>query len=221
MWRKFESLLVNSLRMKLVSLLKEPPEPPTILVVDDDQFIRELLRQVMEKQGCKVVEATNGEQGLDVYRRLPLHLPHLVILDALMPVMDGFTCCKHLQKLSDKTSPDSEHLEAKELQGVSQTPMLMITNLDDPASVDRALGVGATDYITKPIHLAVLRQRARRLIQRFQLYQQFEQANRECLMLATLDGLTGVANRRRFDQYLESVWVWLVYILNRILHLRR
>ncbi|MEQ8957848.1 MAG: response regulator, partial [Coleofasciculus sp. C2-GNP5-27] len=68
--------------MKLVSL---PEEPPTILVVDDDQFIRELLRRVMEKEGYKVVEATNGEQGLDVYQRLK---PHLVMLDALMPVMD-------------------------------------------------------------------------------------------------------------------------------------
>jgi len=76
----------------------------------------------MEKEGCKVVEAANGEQGLDVYKRLK---PHLVILDALMPVMDGFTCCKHLHKLSDKTSPDSEHLEAQGLQGVSKTPVLM------------------------------------------------------------------------------------------------
>ncbi len=194
--------------MKLVSL---PEAPPTILVVDDDQFIRELLRRVMEKEGYKVVEATNGEQGLDVYKR---HKPHLVILDALMPVMDGFTCCKHLHKLSDEASPDSENLEenleenlqAQGLQGVSKTPVLMITNLDDPASVDRALAVGATDYITKPIHLAVLRQRVRRLIQQFQLYQQFEQANRECLRLATLDGLTGVANRRRFDEYLDDEW---------------
>jgi len=188
--------------MKLVSL---PEEPPTILVVDDDQFIRELLRRVMEKEGYKVVEATNGEQGLDVYQRLK---PHLVMLDALMPVMDGFTCCKHLQKLSDEdeTSPDSEHLEAQGLQGVSQTPVLMITNLDDPESVDRAFAVGATDYITKPIHLAVLRQRVRRLIQQFQLYQKLEQANRELQRLATLDGLTGVANRRRFDQYLDDEW---------------
>jgi len=186
--------------MKLVSL---PEEPPTILVVDDDQFIRELLRRVMEKEGYKVVEATNGEQGLDVYQRLK---PHLVMLDALMPIMDGFTCCKYLHKLSDETSPDSENLESQGLQGVSKTPVLMITNLDDPESVDRAFAVGATDYITKPIHLAVLRQRVRRLIQQFQLYQQLEQANRELQRLATLDGLTGVANRRRFDQYLEDEW---------------
>lgn len=186
--------------MKLVSL---PEEPPTILVVDDDRFIRELLRRVMEKEGYKVVEATNGKQGLDAYKRLK---PHLVMLDALMPVMDGFTCCNELHQLSDEQPSDDNNLAAQGLQGVSQTPVLMITNLDDPESVDRAFAVGATDYITKPIHLAVLRQRVRRLIQQFQLYQQLEQANRELQRLATLDGLTGVANRRRFDQYLDDEW---------------
>ena len=100
----------------------------------------------MEKEGCKVVEAANGEQGLDVYKRLK---PHLVILDALMPVMDGFTCCKHLHKLSDKTSPDSEHLEAQGLQGVSKTPVLMMTNLDDPESV-------VSEYVTLSLGVASL-----------------------------------------------------------------
>ncbi|MBE9126734.1 MULTISPECIES: response regulator [unclassified Coleofasciculus] len=186
--------------MKLVPFLNETP---IILVVDDDQFIRELLRRVMEKEGYQVVEASNGEQGLEAYKRLK---PHLVMLDALMPVMDGFTCCNQLQQLAEENSTESELLDGEVLHGASQTPVLMITGLDDPESVDRAFSVGATDYITKPIHLAVLRQRVRRLIQQFQLYKQLEQANRELQRLATLDGLTGVANRRRFDQYIEDEW---------------
>ncbi|HAG84767.1 MAG TPA: diguanylate cyclase response regulator [Cyanobacteria bacterium UBA12227] len=186
--------------MKAVSL---PEEPPIILVVDDDQFIRQLLRRVMEKEGYQVVEATNGEQGLEAYKRLK---PHLVMLDALMPVMDGFTCCNHLQMLTDDNSVEDEVLNGRFLHGASRTPVLMITSLDDYESVDRAFAVGATDYITKPIHLAVLRQRVRRLIQQFQLYKHLEQANQELQRLATLDGLTGVANRRRFDQYLDNEW---------------
>jgi diguanylate cyclase (GGDEF)-like protein len=82
----------------------------------------------------------------------------------------------------------------------------MITGLDDQASVDRAFAVGATDYVTKPIHFAVLRQRVRRLIQQSQLYQKLEIANRELQRLASLDGLTGVANRRRFDEYMDIEW---------------
>ena len=175
-----------------------------ILVVDDDQLTRQLLRRVMEKEGYQVVEAANGEQGLEVYKRLK---PHLVLLDALMPVMDGFTCCTQLQRLSSDSSLEGEALvNGRSLQGASPTPVLMITNLDDQESVDRAFAVGATDYVMKPIHLPVLRQRVRRIIEQTQLYQELKVANRELQRLAALDGLTGVANRRRFDEYLDDEW---------------
>jgi diguanylate cyclase (GGDEF)-like protein len=179
-------------------------EPPIILVVDDDPFMRQLLRRVMEKEGYKVVEAANGEQGLEAYKRLK---PHLVLLDALMPVMDGFTCCTKLQMLGDDSSLDGEDVgNAESIEDDSRTPVLMITGLDDPESVDRAFAVGATDYVMKPIHFAVLRQRVRRLIQQSRLYQKLRLANRELQRLAALDGLTGVANRRRFDEYLDAEW---------------
>jgi diguanylate cyclase (GGDEF)-like protein len=175
-----------------------------ILIVDDDPSMRQVLRRVMEKDGYQVVEAANGEQGLEVYRRLK---PQLILLDALMPVMDGFACCTHLQKLISESSPDDEAFaDVNDLNSVARTPVLMITGLDDQASVDRAFAVGATDYVTKPIHFAVLRQRVRRLIQQSQLYQKLEIANRELQRLASLDGLTGVANRRRFDEYLDMEW---------------
>jgi diguanylate cyclase (GGDEF)-like protein len=151
-----------------------------------------------------VVEAANGEQGLEAYKRLK---PHLILLDALMPVMDGFACCTHLQRLISDTSLDGDTFsESESLNGATRTPVLMITGLDDQESVDRAFAVGATDYVTKPIHFAVLRQRVRRLIQQSKLYQKLEIANQELQRLASLDGLTGVANRRRFDQYIESEW---------------
>lgn len=176
---------------------------PVILVVDDDQFTRQLLRRVMEKEGYQVVEAANGEQGLDAYKRIK---PHLVLLDALMPVMDGFTCCTELQLLGNEKVLEQEVFVDEAFQDAARTPVLMITGLEDQESVDRAFAVGATDYLTKPIHLAVLRQRVRRIIQQSQLYQKLEIANRELQRLASLDGLTGVANRRRFDEYLDAEW---------------
>jgi CheY-like chemotaxis protein len=99
----------------------------------------------MEEEGYQVVEANNGENCLAEFMRLQ---PDLVLLDAVMPVMDGFTCCSQL-----RTLPIAEH-----------TPVLMITVLDDRESVDRAFTVGATDYVTKPIHWPVLRQRVTRLL---------------------------------------------------------
>jgi len=68
---------------------------------------------------------------LDAYLRLQ---PDIVLLDAIMPVMDGFSCCSHLQLLP----------------GGDRTPILMITGLDDQDSVDQAFEAGAIDYVTKP-----------------------------------------------------------------------
>lgn len=121
-------------------------DSPLILIVDDEKFMRIQLRRAMEQSGYQVAEATDGEEALTAFTRLH---PDMVLLDALMPVMDGFTCCSQLQSLP----------------GGDRTPVLMITALEAQESVNQAFEVGAIDYITKPIHWAVLRQRVRRLLQ--------------------------------------------------------
>src|SRR4028119_67352 len=95
-----------------------------ILVVDDDPLMRQVLRRVMEKDGYQVVEAANGKQGLEAYQRLK---PHIVLLDALMPVMDGFACCTQLQMLGNDKSIESEVFVDESFQDASRTPVLMIT----------------------------------------------------------------------------------------------
>ena len=164
-----------------------PDHAPLILIADDDKTTRMALRLVMEQEGYRVVEALNGESCLAIFSRLR---PDVVLLDAIMPIMDGFACCAQIQQL----------------QGATQIPVLMITGLEDQDSVNQAFTAGAVDYITKPIHWAVLRQRVRRLIQQAKLYQQLEEANFKLQRLATVDALTQVANRRRFDEYLEDEW---------------
>jgi diguanylate cyclase (GGDEF)-like protein len=164
------------------------PEPSSlILLIDDDNFTRTQIRLFLEKENFQVVEASNGQEGLDAYQRLH---PDLVLLDAVMPIMDGFECCTRMRSL-----PRSNH-----------TPTLIITGLEDQKSVDRAFAAGAADYVTKPIHWAVLRQRVRRLIHQSQLYQQLEAANRMLQHLASVDSLTQVANRRQFDDHLHQEW---------------
>lgn len=134
----------------------DQPNSSLILVVDDDSSFRALLRFAMEEEGYQVAEAKNGEDCLAQFARLQ---PNLVLLDAVMPVMDGFICCSQLHTL-----PAAQH-----------TPILMITVLDDQDSVDQAFAVGATDYVTKPIHWAVLRQRVTRLLQASRSLKQVEQ----------------------------------------------
>ena len=136
----------------------QPHHPPLILIVDDDEMVRALLSQKMEEDGYQLVTARNGEEALIIYQSAK---PDIVLMDGLMPEMDGFECCEQLQQLP----------------GGDMTPVLMITGLDDNSSLDRAYQVGAADYITKPIHWAVLRQRVKRLLNQSQLYRELEVSN--------------------------------------------
>lgn len=192
-----------------------PTQPPLILVADDDKTIRVLLREAMEKQGYRVIEVSDGKECLDAYMNVK---PDLVLLDAMMPVMDGFTCCQQLIQIAKNNlvlalaNFDSESIFSNTIISKlwDRTPILMITGLDDPESVDRAFEAGASDFVTKPIHWSILRQRVRRLLQQAQLYKQLEAANQALQDLANLDGLTGLANRRRFDHYLNNQWLTLL-----------
>lgn len=175
-------------------MIEIPEISPLILVADDDKFMRLQLRLALEREGYRVKEVEDGSQCLAAFTELQ---PDMVLLDAKMPIMDGFSCCAQLQKLP----------------GIDLAPVLLITSLEDQDSVDRAFQSGAADFITKPIHWAVLLHRVRRLLQQCAqsrqittLLAQLEQANRELQHLATIDGLTQIANRRYFDEYLQQEW---------------
>lgn len=203
--------------MSVISPFSVSKQPPLILVADDDKTIRLLLRAVMEQEGYQVVEVTNGEDCIEAYINIK---PDIVLLDALMPVMDGFSCCKQLLQIAKNNLISAlADLDTDSALGSSliskmweHTPILMITSLDDEESVNRAFEAGATDFITKPIHLAVLRQRLRRLLQQAQVYKQLEAANQALHQMANIDALTGLANRRRFDNYFNTQWINLAQI---------
>ncbi|MEQ8963761.1 MAG: adenylate/guanylate cyclase domain-containing protein [Coleofasciculus sp. C2-GNP5-27] len=130
---------------------------PQVLIVDDEETQRLLMRRVIEKEGYQILEASDG---LDCLRTCKKTSPDIILLDAMMPVMDGFACCQQLKK-----NPK-----------MGQVPVLMITALEDKKSVNQAFEAGATDYVTKPIHWPVLLQRVRRLILQSQLYIQLIQS---------------------------------------------
>jgi diguanylate cyclase (GGDEF)-like protein len=119
--------------------------PPRILVVDDDAGGRRLTRATLTKAGFLVTEAQNGQAALDA---LQVELPELILLDVSMPVMDGFTACEHLRAL-----PSGDRI-----------PVVMMTGLDDTASIERAFKAGATDFITKPINWGVLPHRVKYIL---------------------------------------------------------
>lgn len=155
-----------------------PSKTNWILIVDDDLGVRVVLRQILEQEGFSVLEATNGREALELYQ---CYSPDLVLLDAMMPIMDGFDCCR---SLCEKHQP-------------FPVPVLMVTVLDDDDSIDRAFAAGASDYITKPINHAVLCQRVRRLVQQAHLIQQVKQMNAE---LETYAQTLNVTIRERTTQ---------------------
>ncbi|MCW2278049.1 two-component system response regulator [Heliophilum fasciatum] len=116
----------------------------TILIVDDDPVVRLMLRRTVEHAGFRVIEAENGKEALQTAQE---QMPDLILLDVMMPILDGFETLEQLRKLP----------------GGDRVPILMVTALDDKNSVQRAFSAGADDYLKKPIHLEVLRHKVQRL----------------------------------------------------------
>lgn len=111
-----------------------------VLVVDDDKVSRMTLERVLVKDGYRVQTAENGFQGLQMARA---HEPDLILLDVVMPDLDGYTVCQML-----RSEP-----------GLAEVPILMITSLEDRASRVQGLEAGADDFITKPCHPEELKAR--------------------------------------------------------------
>ena len=150
---------------------------PLVIVADDDEITLGLIKAFLEKNGYDTVLVENGVEAVKAFQE---HAPDLALLDADMPVMDGFQACEMIRTLP----------------GSRQTPIVMVTALSDDASVDLAFAVGAEDYITKPIHWAVLRQRIRLLLDRTEALERIHHQ-------ATHDSLTGLPNRTLFMDRLE------------------
>ena len=154
-------------------------EAETLLVIDDSGTVRRLLGNILDRQ-YRVLAADSGETGLAMALE---HTPDLILLDVMMPGMDGFTVCTRL-KADSRTR---------------EIPVLFLTVLSGEGDEMRALEAGGIDFIPKPISHAVLCARVRNQLA-------LKRTQDRLRNLSLLDGLTGIANRRRFDQYLEMEW---------------
>ena len=161
-------------------VLSTLPARPRLLVVDDQPINIQTLYQIFHADH-EVFMATSGEQALAFCRGNPL--PDLILLDVVMPGLDGLAVCQQL-----KADPV-----------LANIPVIFVTACMDPADETRALEAGGVDFITKPVNPMVVRARVKTHLT-LKAQEDFLRS------LVFIDGLTGVANRRRFDEALLSEW---------------
>ena len=118
---------------------------PVVLLVDDDAVVRFMAREALEDAGFTVVETDDGARALEMLAEVR---PGVVMLDIVMPGMDGFATCTAI-----RASAVGAHV-----------PVVMMTGLDDDESINRAFEAGATTFITKPLNLAILVHRLRYIV---------------------------------------------------------
>jgi len=154
--------------------------PQKILLVDDVPANLDVLLEHLQDMQCVLRVATSGEDALRLAFREP---PDLVLLDVMMPGMDGYEVLRQL----------------KANHATRNVAVIFITAMSDSLDEARGLAMGAVDYIAKPLVVPVLKARVKNHLELKRKTDMLEE-------LALADGLTGIANRRQFERTLKSEW---------------
>ena len=151
----------------------------TILIVDDTVVNIQILAGILSSEH-EVLFATNGIDALEIAAN---QVPDLILLDIMMPGLDGYQVCKKL----------------KSMEKTRDIPVIFVTANDQEEDESKGFEAGVVDYITKPVRASIVKARVRTQLE-LKRYQD------HLKMLSNIDGLTGVANRRKFDDSLEVEW---------------
>jgi CheY-like chemotaxis protein len=136
----------------------------SILIVDDDPVVRSLMRATLERDGFTVIEARDGVEACRLYEE---HHPDLLLVDLVMPHMDGFELCRVLRGRAES----------------AYVPIVVATSLDDVPSIARAYDAGATDFIPKPLNWLVLNHRVRYILRASRAFEELRR-NQDRLIAA-------------------------------------
>ena len=166
-----------------------------ILVIEDSRSSIKLLCEYIRKMHFQPIPAETGSIGIDLFLK---ERPDLVLLDIIMPDLDGYEVARQIRQI--------------ETPG-EWTPILFLSSLNKDQDIEKGIAAGGDDYLLKPISEVVLGAKIRamqRIIQMRQsllvLTRKLDIANQELKRLTSLDGLTGIANRRHFDAVLLREW---------------
>lgn len=152
-----------------------------ILVIDDSRVVVHMAKAILSKRKHQVLLAQDGETGLQT---VMTEQPDLVLLDLILPGLDGYTVCRRIK----------QEIASQDI------PVIMLTSKASPADKVRGLEMGAADYVTKPFDEGELVARVNTHLKLKQLYEALQEKNRQLQELANLDGLTGLYNHRFFQE---------------------
>lgn len=165
------------------------------LVIEDTMTSAMLVCQQLSKMGLTPMHVRDGEAGIAAFKE---HKPDLVLLDVIMPGIDGFEVARRIRQME---------------RNGEWTPIIFLSARTGDADVERGIEVGGDDYLVKPVSEAVLGAKVRAMQRIAQmrysllvLTRKLDEANQELTRLSAVDGLTGIANRRRFDDALAKEW---------------
>jgi len=173
-----------------------------ILVVDDTKAIQDFLKLVLAKAGFH--DLLFADSAAEAFEKLGMYGSQggsnkidLILMDVVMPEVGGIEACRKI----------------KEKNQLRDIPIIMVTGMEETRGLQPAFDAGAIDYIKKPIDTTELAVRVRSALQlkqetdaRKAALEQLEEANKKLRLLSSLDGLTGIANRRTFDEFLDREW---------------
>ncbi len=157
-----------------------------VLLAEDSKTNQILIRAYIEEAGHEIVIVSNGQQAVEQFQN---ERPDLVLMDIIMPVKDGIEAATEIRALCE--------------QDGDWVPIVFLSAMTQSKDIVHAIDAGGDDYLTKPVEAVVLNAKLRAMERIADMRQQLKQANRELLRMTVRDGLTGIANRRHFDEVIS------------------
>jgi diguanylate cyclase (GGDEF)-like protein len=156
-----------------------------VLLAEDSRSNQMLIKAYVEDAGHKVVTANDGQEAIDMFIK---HKPDLVILDVEMPIKNGIVAALEIRQITDKEG--------------DWVPIVFLSGMSDSADIAKGIDAGGDDYLVKPVDAIVLNAKLKAMERIADMRHQLHKANLELKLMAVKDGLTGLSNRRHFDEVL-------------------
>lgn len=156
-----------------------------VLIIDDSRLIAHVAKTILSKRGHEIIVAEDGLTGLETAKS---EQPDIILLDLIMPIMDGYQVCQGL----------------KEERSTKEIPVIMLTSKAEPTDKVKGLEMGALDYVTKPFDEGELVARVNTQLRLKELREALEEKNQQLQELANRDGLTQLFNHRYFHEQLSK-----------------